>query len=363
MGRIWIGALAALLSLVWSVAAHAAAWTLPTNTKVVQQGGSGTNVYTTVQAALNSITNASATNRYLVKIMPGRYTQSVPLNMKPYVDLEGSGEENTVITSAIAHNYNIWSGLPAQPQATLIAAANTRMSNLKVENTSTANGIALLVNAASVQVQNVTAVAKGFGDGQQQHDYWAICVHGNNVSGAVVDVSLTEVSAYAEVDLANTATLQYAVAIGILDQAQATLTHGKATSRGGGWNAAVQVYHQSALIVRDSVADSGIITTAIDRGVDAMSGGSSGYLEVYNSSAWAHDTNKQTGCGASAIGGAAIVVNSVAKSTNASGYTGALSAICYLEGSIAASMIEPASCDAAMVTNCWDGTFTPIVCQ
>ena len=49
--------------------------------------------------AMNSIADASESNPYLVKIMPGVYNiGSNSVQMKPYVDIEGSGENVTKIT-------------------------------------------------------------------------------------------------------------------------------------------------------------------------------------------------------------------------------------------------------------------------
>jgi len=49
--------------------------------------------------ALNAITDASESNPYLVKIMPGVYDVSTSVIMKSYVDIEGSGENVTKITA------------------------------------------------------------------------------------------------------------------------------------------------------------------------------------------------------------------------------------------------------------------------
>ncbi len=51
--------------------------------------------YSTIQAAINSITNESATNVYGIYIYPGEYDESVTL--KSYVSLIGSGIDDVLI--------------------------------------------------------------------------------------------------------------------------------------------------------------------------------------------------------------------------------------------------------------------------
>ena len=58
--------------------------------------------FTSPVAAVNSITDASATNPYLVVIGPGVYTMGAALVMKEYVDIAGSGENVTKLTGAIS---------------------------------------------------------------------------------------------------------------------------------------------------------------------------------------------------------------------------------------------------------------------
>jgi pectin methylesterase-like acyl-CoA thioesterase len=88
------------------------------------------------RAALNSITNASATNPYVVKVMPGIYDLvTASLQMKEYVDLEGSGPENTIITSS---NNNVDGGTCAV--GTVLMANNSAIRNIKVVNTAPALG-------------------------------------------------------------------------------------------------------------------------------------------------------------------------------------------------------------------------------
>jgi len=63
---------------------------------VAKSGGD----FTDPSAAMNSITDASAANRYLIKIMPGAYTLGSYVRMKPYVDMEGSGRDVTKLSKA-----------------------------------------------------------------------------------------------------------------------------------------------------------------------------------------------------------------------------------------------------------------------
>jgi len=66
---------------------------------VAKSGGD----FTSPVVAVNSIIDASASNPYLVKVMPGVYNLgNSSVQMKPYVYLEGSGD-SSVITSTIAN--------------------------------------------------------------------------------------------------------------------------------------------------------------------------------------------------------------------------------------------------------------------
>jgi pectin methylesterase-like acyl-CoA thioesterase len=69
---------------------------------VAKSGGD----FTDPVAAVDSISDASATNPYLVVIAPGVYTVTQTLQMKQYVDIAGSGEEVTKLTGAIKTGYS-----------------------------------------------------------------------------------------------------------------------------------------------------------------------------------------------------------------------------------------------------------------
>lgn len=133
--------------------AHAAAWTPPNNVRIVQYpGGGGTNVYSNIDAALASIPTSGSSapaqnNRYLIRVMPGEYNEVV--NMKSFVDIEGSGAENTVITSSISNSGDCLYG-------TVNMSNDSAIRNIKVVNTATTGS-----EAGALAFDNVKAMAEG----------------------------------------------------------------------------------------------------------------------------------------------------------------------------------------------------------
>ena len=111
--------------------------------------------FTDPRAAVNSITDASATNPYLVVIGPGVYTITHTVQMKPYVEITGSGENVTKLTGAIS--------TPNSASSAVVAGANfSALSSLTVENTGGSTiSIALYNDSASPVLSNVTAMASG----------------------------------------------------------------------------------------------------------------------------------------------------------------------------------------------------------
>lgn len=113
-------------------------------------------MFTDPVAAVNSITDASASNPYLVVIGPGVYTITSTLYMKPYVDIAGSGENVTKLTGAISTEYSNASS------AIISGADNCALTSLTVENTGGSKfSIALYSSSASTVIRHVTATASG----------------------------------------------------------------------------------------------------------------------------------------------------------------------------------------------------------
>lgn len=101
---------------------------------------------------LSRITDNSATNPYLVKVEPGIYNLgSGSVVMKPYVDLEGSGELVTTLTSANSSG-----------AGTVVGADNSELRFVTVKNTGGGQqSVALYAESTSPRFTHVTAVASG----------------------------------------------------------------------------------------------------------------------------------------------------------------------------------------------------------
>jgi hypothetical protein len=102
---------------------------------------------------VSGITDPSASNAYLVKIEPGIYDlEANSLFMRPYVDIEGSGEGVTTITSALGSG-----------SGTVVAANNSELRHLTVKNTGEAGQqvVAIFSETTSPRLNHVTAIASG----------------------------------------------------------------------------------------------------------------------------------------------------------------------------------------------------------
>lgn len=96
---------------------------------------------------------ASAANPSVLKIEPGVYDlRDRTLAMKPYVDVEGSGEGVTIVRGN------------AEITGTVAGAAHAELRSLTVENTAAGVAIALRNDAAGFRAAHVTCVATSVGN-------------------------------------------------------------------------------------------------------------------------------------------------------------------------------------------------------
>jgi hypothetical protein len=124
------------------------------NTVTVAKSGGD---YTTITAALNAITDASATNRYAVYIYPGEYDEEV--TMKEYVDFIGIDRESVIIH-------------PTTGEKDAITTAN----NTILKNLTASGSMAILVTVATTDllIDNVHTISTTdgiwFGDSSNNQD-------------------------------------------------------------------------------------------------------------------------------------------------------------------------------------------------
>lgn len=98
-----------------------------------------------LSSAMLSIADASAMNPYLIKIMPGVY-ETGSIGMKPYVDVEGSGENITKLSASDL----------------LAPASNTELRDITVERVGSCSGACyaiLMDDANQINLSRVTAIA------------------------------------------------------------------------------------------------------------------------------------------------------------------------------------------------------------
>lgn len=111
--------------------------------------------------AVAAISSPSAANPYLVKVEPGVYDLGTgSLLMRPYVDVEGSGEGVTTITSTVATGFG-----------TVVGTDNSELRFLTVKNTGEAGQqvVGLFSDRTSPRYTHVRALVSGGAENQAIH--------------------------------------------------------------------------------------------------------------------------------------------------------------------------------------------------
>ncbi|MFN3257473.1 MAG: hypothetical protein ACE37B_17450 [Ilumatobacter sp.] len=216
--------------------------------RVIWVADDGSGDFLLLSAALASITDASASNPYLVRIAPGAYTETASVALKSHVDVEGSGQGVTTIGCACASDFST-------PGATIhsdgVVAAQIR--HLAIANTGGDLGSVGIYNTGSLTMLHVTATAAG---GTISN----VAIFNTNSTTIMSDVTATAngVGGVAAVGITNvdsTATLTDVVATATggsdtrgvqIDSSTATLTDVVATASGGQWAIGVEMIQATA---------------------------------------------------------------------------------------------------------------------
>jgi len=124
-------------------------------TIIVNSGGSPTANGTALLAALSGITTNSSSNPWLLKLEPGTHDiGSSTVTMKDYVDVEGSGRDATLITSAQPMN-----GSSALGAVTVPSGVHCELRGLTVKNTfSTDQAIGVSISSSGFSLNQVNVV-------------------------------------------------------------------------------------------------------------------------------------------------------------------------------------------------------------
>lgn len=234
------------------------------NVVVVAKSGGD---HTSIQAALNSITDATATNRYLVWVGPGEYHGQV--TMKPYVDIEGAGELVTTITHTSA---------PAGSGGTVRGASDAELRNLTVRSTGGgATAMAILNDKASPRLTHVIATASG-----AEYNY---AVYNAGSSPAMTEVTATASGgghSYAVYNNNSSPTMTNVTATasegdhnsGVYNNSSSSpvMTNVTATASGGSKNYGVFNSNSSPTIRQSSICATGTSGTRIGIGSTSTAG-------------------------------------------------------------------------------------------
>lgn len=157
--------------------------------------------FDTIQAAIDSITDAASDKRYLIWVMPGSYSEQI--TMKSWVDIRGAGKHCTRLTFTGNNNGTViladWVQIEdflieATETATEWAIVGTNVSNLHIRN------VDILAASAAKVSQGIKLTGSTWATCFIEHSVinyrgttgWGISISGN---GQWIDTHLTEVYA------------------------------------------------------------------------------------------------------------------------------------------------------------------------
>jgi hypothetical protein len=241
---------------------------------VAKSGGD----FTSIQDALNSISDNSSSKHYLVWIAPGVYTEQV--TMKPYVDLEGAGEQTTEIS---------YTGAAALDTGTVIMSGNAELRTFTVRNTGgNTNAVPIYNNGSFSRIRNVTTYATG----ATNTNYGL-----NNAGSSLVATHLT---INANCSGAHCTGIYNHVSVFNLNDSQINLTNSS-----GGFSKGIENYNNmtlSGVSISSTTTGSGNVFAVINNGASMTAryssfvafGGSGSKWAIYNWSGSGNTVNIDT---------------------------------------------------------------------
>jgi len=282
--------------------------------KVIVVATDGNGDFTDPKAAMASISDASAANTYLIKIMPGDYSIMGYLLMKSYVDIEGSGKNVTKIQGWSSFVGNTTAFLASEVNFAEVRDITVEMIGPSVPN-SGIDTVAVSANLASVSFTNVNINAYVYPDG-----VWALGILATNSN-----LRLTNVKIHAERSGPTPGSLTAGILFSGNNSGPMILNGVTIETIGNGSNVGIMGQGNTLMTIRNSDISGDY---ALDIGTDINNN-----IKVYNSS----------------IRGGSVSINVGAENT------------LMMAGSELAGAVQGTG--TVKITNCFDGSFNPIANQ
>ncbi len=221
--------------------------------RIILIQGDGTDLAncTALTDALAAIVDNSTTTRYLIKLEPGIYDcGTTVINMKPYVDIEGSGMRLTKVTGTVNDSST----------ALLFGASNSELRYLTVENVDSASTVtSIRANSANpFSMLHVQALATN--NGSSVGAMTAVYINGGTAE-------LHGIFAQAEGCACGSSSAAGVVVVG---GATLTMLNSTSTATVGIFKRGISVFQASDVEIRNSE----LVATAGGIHIDATSGAS-----------------------------------------------------------------------------------------
>lgn len=328
---------------------------------VAKSGGD----YTSVQSAINSITDAADDKRYLVWVAPGTYTERV--TTAAYIDVTGAGESNTTIQST--------AGASASAGAVVTVGGNSTIRDLTIKNDDAGGTTAVGLYALSQGGFRVNHVTVDVSGGTSENDGVYLDASDGTFTNVTVDAGVESDTLSHALNLVNGSAPTFtdasisgssATCIGVRQNGSSNLTLVRSTVHCTAATSAegVQMVDGSGLTSTDSslTADNPPFGSGDASGVHAVAGSAS--FSLINTGVSGLSALGGTGSGM-LLEGVSTTLN--AQSSRISGNStavniGAASIEVSIGGSLVAGGVSGAGLGTATIAcaSNWDGSFAAL---